>query len=281
MESTNDIIKAVFTIIFVGIDIGSTTSKCVIINREKEILSYQLIFTEFDRNASGEKVLRNALQDSGQKENEIKFIVTTGYGRKAYARADKDIPEIIAHAVGTVHRVPEVRTIIDIGGQDSKIIEVDENGIVSRFEMNDKCAAGTGRFFEVLSQRLLDVKMEELSPMILRATNPATISSMCTIFAESEIISYLSEGVPMEDIVAGMGQSIVRRIVTMGKSGQIKFKEPIVFSGGVAKNEGIRKEFSRVLGKNVIALDMPQSTAALGAALTALKIYSEEKKNGV
>lgn len=263
-------------IIFAGVDIGSTTTKCVLIDENKKVLSFRLNFTGFDRNASGELILKEALEECNKTYEDLKYIVSTGYGRKAFEKANKDIPEIIAHAVGTVAVMPTVRTIIDIGGQDSKVIEIDEKGMVVRFEMNDKCAAGTGRFFEVLAGRLLSVEMDELALLILKAKNPCTISSMCTIFAESEIISYLSQGISKEDIVAGMSRSIVRRIVSMGKSGQITFKEPIVFSGGVAKNEGITKEFSNVLGKDVIALEMPQSTAAMGAALTALKLYKKE-----
>ncbi len=171
-----------------------------------------------------------------------------------------------------------MRTIIDIGGQDSKVIELDENGIVSRFEMNDKCAAGTGRFFEVLAGRLLNVDLDDLAGLIRKSQNPSTISSMCTIFAESEIISYLSQGTPKEDIVAGLSKSIVRRVVGMGKTGQIRYQEPIVFTGGVAKNAGIVEDLANHLGKPVEVVELPQSTAAYGAALTALKEYRKEGK---
>jgi predicted CoA-substrate-specific enzyme activase len=278
-DNTNklDTTRVVFTILFAGVDIGSTTSKCVLIDETKRMISFQIIPTSFDRNASGEEVLRKALEESGLTLDEVVSVVSTGYGRKAFKRANKNIPEITAHAVGTQMLFPNVRTIIDIGGQDSKVIEIDERGMVIRFAMNDKCAAGTGRFFEVLSERLLNVEMDDLSPMILQAKNPCSISSMCTIFAESEIISYLSQGVAKEDIVAGMGASIVRRIVSMGRSSQITFPEPIVFSGGVAKNEGIRREFERMLEKPVTALKLPQSTAAIGAALEALKIFKKKE----
>lgn len=263
--------------VYAGVDIGSTTSKCVLIDEDKKVLAFEIMFTEFDRNASGEKILHKALDASGLSMEDIGYIVSTGYGRKAFLRTNKDIPEIIAHAVGTVEAVPGTRTIIDIGGQDSKVIELDENGAIARFEMNDKCAAGTGRFFEVLTQRLLGIKMEELSDLIYQSKNAPTISSMCTIFAETEIISYLSQGVPKEDIVAGVSRSIVRRVIGMGKAGQMSFKEPIVFSGGVAQNPAIVDEFSEHLGKPVTAVKLPQSTAALGAALTAMKQYEKER----
>lgn len=265
-------------ILFAGVDIGSTTTKCVLIDENDSMLTFKIMFTSFDRNASGEEILLNALEAVGKKHEDLGFIVSTGYGRKAFLRANRDIPEIIAHAVGTVAVMPDVRTIIDIGGQDSKVIELDENGIVSRFEMNDKCAAGTGRFFEVLAGRLLNVDMDDLSDLIMEAKNPCSISSMCTIFAESEIISYLSQGTPKEDIVAGLSKSIVRRVVGMGKAGQVRFLEPIVFTGGVAKNAGIVRDLSIHLGKPIRVIELPQSTGAYGAAITALKEYKKEVK---
>ena len=264
--------------IFAGVDIGSTTSKAVLLDENGKNLTFALIYTTFDRNQSGEDVLKKALEQSGNKWEDVAFLVSTGYGRKAFERANMDLPEIICHATGTHHLYPGVRTIIDIGGQDSKVIEMDGKGMVTRFEMNDKCAAGTGRFFEVLTNRLLNVPMEELGELALRSDNPCVISSMCTIFAESEIISLLSQGIPKEDIVAGMCKSVTRRIVNMGKSGQITYQEPIIFSGGVANNEGVRAYFEQVLKKKVTAILMPQSTAAFGAALAAKENY--EKAHG-
>jgi predicted CoA-substrate-specific enzyme activase len=267
--------RKVKVIIFIGIDIGSTTTKCAIIDENQKICCFHIIFTSFDRNQSGNEALEQALLKCNRTMAEVGYIVATGYGRKAFLKADKVMPEIICHATGTVQVFPGVRTIIDIGGQDSKVIEIDAQGVVSRFEMNDKCAAGTGRFFEVLAHRILNVELEELELMISNAKNPATISSMCTIFAESEIISFLSQGIAKEDIVAGMSKSIVRRIVGMGKAGQIQFLEPICFSGGVAKNHGVAQYFAEFLGKQVDVLELPQSTAALGAAIAAKKEFEK------
>jgi CoA-substrate-specific enzyme activase, putative len=264
--------------LFAGVDIGSTTSKCVLIDENKEEKMYRHIMTGFNRDASGNEVLEMALKAVGANESEIACIVSTGYGRKAFKKAQKDIPEIIAHAEGTKAIVPDVRTIIDIGGQDSKVIAIAEDGTVSKFEMNDKCAAGTGRFFEVLTHRLLGVEMDELSDLIMKAKDPIEISSMCTIFAESEIISHLSQGKPVEDIAAGTGYSIARRIIQQGKAGRIPFDEPIIFSGGVANNEGITKIFEKLLGKKVTAISNPQSTAAYGAALRAMREYNKQDK---
>lgn len=261
--------------LFAGVDIGSTTSKCVIIDENNKILTFQLLYTEFDRNVSGEKVLKVALETIGAADEELAYIISTGYGRKAFLKANDNIPEIIAHGIGTHFVEPTARTIIDIGGQDSKVIELDEFGAVAKFEMNDKCAAGTGRFFEVLTHRLLGIEMEQLSDLMKQSTNPCNISSMCTIFAESEIISHLSQKIPVADIAAGTGRSIARRILAMGRSAQISYTEPIVFSGGVAKNPAIADIFAELLKKKVTAIDLPQSTAALGAALRAKRDYKK------
>jgi len=261
--------------LFAGVDIGSTTTKCAIIDENKKKLVFVKMDTEFDRNASGEKIFQKALDTIQASEKDVTCIVATGYGRKSFRRTDLDIPEIIAHAVGTEFLMPGTKTIIDIGGQDSKVIQLDETGNINRFEMNDKCAAGTGRFFEVLTHRLLGIDMSELSDLIKKSKEPCTISSMCTIFAESEIISYLSQGIPIADIAAGTGVSIARRIIAMGRTGRVDFAEPIVFSGGVAQNEGITQLFEELLAKKVTAIDSPQSTAAVGAALRALKQYNK------
>ena len=262
---------------FAGVDIGSTTSKCVIIDEHREQKAFALMFTTFDRNDSGNKVLDMALAQIDKTRDDIVYCVSTGYGRKAFEFAKKDQPEIIAHAVGTDAQYPGVRTIIDIGGQDSKVIEM-EDGIVSRFEMNDKCAAGTGRFFEVLTNRLLQVEMDDLAELIYKADSPTQISSMCTIFAESEIISYMSQGYSKENICAGVANSIVTRVIGQGRAARIPYDEPVVFSGGVAKNQAIADTFAKLLGKKVTAVEVPQSTAALGAALTALKEYKKDKQ---
>lgn len=263
--------------LFAGIDIGSTTTKCILLDEVGNELTFKLIPTEFDRNVSGEKVLNAALEALGETPERVCYVVATGYGRKSFERADMDIPEIIAHGLGTHRLRPDARTIIDIGGQDSKVIELNDMGNVERFEMNDKCAAGTGRFFEVLTHRLLGIEMEALSDLMAKAQNPCTISSMCTIFAESEIISLLSQKVPVEDIAAGTGHSIARRILAMGRAAQIQYLEPIVFSGGVAKNHAIARIFSELLKKPVTPLEVPQSTAALGAALKAQKEYEKTR----
>jgi predicted CoA-substrate-specific enzyme activase len=254
---------------FAGIDIGSVASKAVIINPREEILAFSLIPTSYDRQQSGAEVLKLALDKIQKSAEDIEYIVSTGYGRRAFTSSDKVLPEIICHARGTKSLFPAVRTIIDIGGQDSKVMQLDEEGMVTRFEMNDKCAAGTGRFLEVLTERILNLPVEELGPLSLKSKNPFALSSICTVFAESEIISLLSEHRAKEDIAYGINRAIAKRVIAMGVGGQISFEEPVVFSGGVAKNIGVVKAIEEELGKKVITPKEPQITAALGAAIFA------------
>jgi len=254
---------------FAGIDIGSVTTKAVIINEQKEILAFSLILTSYDRQKSGADVLESALKEAGKARDAVEYLVSTGYGRRAFTPSDKVLPEIVCHAKGTKFLFPTVRTIIDIGGQDSKVIQLDEEGRVIRFEMNDRCAAGTGRFLEVLTERILNLPLDELGPLALKSKNPCTLSSVCTVFAESEIISLLSEHKAKEDIAYGMSKAIAKRVIGMGVGGQISYNEPIVFSGGVAKNIGVVKAVEEELGKKVVTPKEPQITAALGAAIFA------------
>jgi predicted CoA-substrate-specific enzyme activase len=254
---------------FAGVDIGSATTKAVIIDRREEILAFSLLPTSYDRQQSGAEVLKLALDKIRKSGDSLKYIVSTGYGRRAFASADKVLPEIVCHAKGTKLLLPSVRTIIDIGGQDSKVIELDEQGGVVRFEMNDKCAAGTGRFLEVLTERILNLSIDELGPLALKSRQPLTLSSVCTVFAESEVLSFLSEHKAREDIAYGISRAIAKRVIGMGAGGQISYNEPIVFSGGVARNIGVVKAIEEELGKKVITPEEPQITAALGAAILA------------
>lgn len=254
---------------FVGIDIGSITTKAVIIDQRGEILAFSLIPTSYDRRQSGEDVLQLALDKAEGTRDSISYIVATGYGRRSIAFSDKVLPEIVCHAKGTWFLFPGVRTIIDIGGQDSKVIEVNKEGMVTRFEMNDKCAAGTGRFLEVLAERILKIAIEDLGTLSIKCKNPCVLSSVCTVFAESEVISYLSENRAKEDIACGLNKAIAKRVLGIGAAGQISYEEPIVFSGGVARNIGVVRAIEEELGKKVVVPTEPQITAALGAAIFA------------
>jgi (R)-2-hydroxyacyl-CoA dehydratese activating ATPase len=256
---------------FAGVDIGAATTKAVIINGRQDILAFSLLPTSYDREQSGTEALNLALAKIQKSGDAVRYIVSTGYGRRAFASSDKALPEIVCHAKGTKFLFPEVRTIIDIGGQDSKVIGLDENGGVVRFEMNDKCAAGTGRFLEVLTERILNLPLAELGPLALKSRKHLTLSSVCTVFAESEILSLLSENEAREDIAYGISKAIAKRVIGMGAGGQISYNKPIVFSGGVAKNIGVVKAIEEELGREVITPKEPQITAALGAAIFAKK----------
>jgi (R)-2-hydroxyacyl-CoA dehydratese activating ATPase len=262
---------------FVGVDIGSVTSKAVVIDDRNKIIGFAFSLTKPDRHQSAVDVLDQALKQTDRQVDSVEYIVSTGYGRRAFSDSDKVMPEIVCHAKGTKFLFPEVRTIIDIGGQDSKVIALDLEGNIDKFEMNDKCAAGTGRFLEVLTERILNIELNEAGPLSLRSKTPCIISSVCTIFAESEIISHLSQNMPKEDIIYGMNKAIAKRVISMGRAGQIDYREPIVFSGGVAKNIGVVKAIEEELGKKLCVPTDPQITAALGASLLA-KEYATSKK---
>lgn len=251
-----------------GIDIGSTTSKCLIIDEKGTWLGDDLIYTSYDREASGYEVLDRALGKAGLGREDLDAIGTTGYGRRSIEIATTVSPEVICHARGTEAMVPGTKTIVDIGGQDSKVISL-YKGNAMKFEMNDKCAAGTGRFFEILSNRLLNVPIEELGPMALRSRNEVRLSSMCTIFAETEIVSMLSQGIAPEDIAKGILVSVLKRIQSMVGQSSIALEEPIVLSGGFSRNTAAATVFEEVTGKPAIVLEHPQYPAALGAALIA------------
>jgi (R)-2-hydroxyacyl-CoA dehydratese activating ATPase len=255
--------------LFAGVDIGSTTTKAVLIDADQRVIAFSIIDTSYDRNKSGQEVLERVLKEIGKTVADLAAIFSTGYGRRSFELSGKAIPEIICHARGTVHLFPGVKTIIDVGGQDFKIIELNSDGGIAKFDMNDKCAAGTGRFFEVLSKRLLNVQMEDLGPLALSSRNPCLLSSTCTVFAESEIVSYLSQGIPQSDIAMGMLISVAKRVWSLGRQAGIAFEEPIVLSGGIARNVAAKSAFEERFGKSVYVIENPQMQAALGAALIA------------
>jgi predicted CoA-substrate-specific enzyme activase len=250
-------------VIVAGIDSGSATTKAVLL-RGKEMF-YEIVPTGFDFQGAARDVYRAVLREAG--EQTAHYVAATGYGRHGIGFAMKNVSEITAHAKGVHFLYPEVRGIIDIGGQDSKVIVV-EDGRVADFQMNDKCAAGTGRFLEHTA-RALEVSVDELGRLALASQNPTNISSMCTVFAESEVISLRSQGRSKEDIAAGLVDSIARRVAAMAKP--MGLKDHVTLVGGVAKNQGIRIALERELGMKLFVPDEPQITGALGAALIAQK----------
>jgi predicted CoA-substrate-specific enzyme activase len=261
--------------VFAGIDSGSTTTKAALIEADGTLLAFQLSPTGYDRDVCAHEVLHQALELANRERHEIQKLVATGYGRRAISFADDTKTEILCHASGTSVLYPHVRTIIDIGGQDSKIISLDKKGQILKFEMNDKCAAGTGRFLDVLSQRILGVDVSELGDLARKSLEPCSISSVCTVFAETEIISYLSVKRPREDIAQGLHQAIARRVIAMGHRALIKYQTAIVFTGGVAQNQGVVEALGEELGQSLLVPNHPQLPAALGAAHIATRSHED------
>lgn len=248
-----------------GLDIGSLTAKAVILENG-EILATSLVMTGHSSKLAGERAMDEALKAVGLSREEIGLLVATGYGRLSVDFADDCVTEITCHARGASFTHPETRTVIDLGGQDSKAIALNETGRVREFVMNEKCAAGTGRFLEVMADAL-EVGLEQLGRISLTAREPAKISSVCTVFAESEVVSRVAEGAGKADIVAGIHEAIASRIYAMSR--RIPVEERIMLSGGVAKNVGVVKALEKRFNTGLLVPEMPQHVGALGAALLA------------
>lgn len=250
-----------------GIDIGSASSKVVIIDKEKNVIANAVV--PGGAGTTGPvRVVDEIFVKSGLAWEDITRTIATGYGRIGFQRADNQISEITCHALGVHHLVPSVRTIIDIGGQDVKAMSLTPEGIVSRFAMNDKCAAGTGRFLEVMA-RVLEVDVSELGTLAEQADAVIDISSTCAVFAESEVISRLASGVKPADVAAGIHQSVARRVA--GLAVRVGVNPDIVLTGGVAKNRGLVNALADELQQDITVAPDCQLTGALGAALIAMK----------
>lgn len=256
--------------IFSGVDVGAATAKAVIF-RDGKILGHAIMPTGHNVRQSAREVTEKAIGRSGLSISieELDYVISTGYARNTVTFADKSSTEIICHAKGANFMIPEARTIIDIGGQDSKTIEVDENGNVQNFMMNDKCAAGTGRFLDVLAVVLEAGSVDNMGPLSLKSDNPCSITSTCTIFAESEIVSLRAEGRSREDLIAGVHKSIATRVSAMVR--QIKIIPEVIFTGGVAKNIGVKKALENILAGGIVIKvpEEPQIIGAIGAAILA------------
>jgi len=258
--------------ITVGLDVGSITTKAVLMNGS----GWRSLIrpTGCSPRQAGGEVLEELLKGAGLARDDVDFIIGTGYGRVSLPFIDKAVTEITCHARGAHHLLESADMVIDIGGQDSKVIMKNGSGNVTDFAMNDKCAAGTGRFLQVMAATL-GADVSELADLS-RGAEPVQISSMCTVFAESEVISLLAQGVKKERIIAGIHLSVARRIA--GMAGRLGKGEVILFTGGVAKNEGVREFLSRELGREIITLPESQLAGALGAAILARETC---KKKGV
>ena len=248
--------------ITVGVDIGSITTKSAVM-RDKVLLGTRIIFTGYNAEKAGKRVYEEILSELNIQPQAVNAIVSTGYGRNSLKVADKAITEITCHAAGAYYLNPAIRTIIDIGGQDSKSIVIDDNGKVKDFAMNDKCAAGTGRFLEVMA-RALEVDLDNFGEISLDAENPSKISSLCTVFAESEVISLISKGEKRKNIIAGIHESIASRVASMtNRVGVIK---PIMMTGGVAKNIGVVRALEKKFNAPIEVSENAQVNGAIGAA---------------
>lgn len=248
-----------------GVDIGSTTSKAVILKDGQEIISTSLIAAGTGTDGP-DRVIEAVLAAGSLTLNEITSVYGTGYGRKLLKYANGEMSELSCHAKGVHHLMPEVRTIIDIGGQDAKVLSLGTDGRLAEFLMNDKCAAGTGRFLDVMAG-ILQLKIEDLEKQAAIAKSTVKISSTCTVFAESEVISQLANGVEIPDLVAGICQSVASRVASLAK--RIGVQQTVCMSGGVARNGGVRKAMEQELGIEIIDSPMAQFMGALGAALYA------------
>lgn len=250
---------------FGGCDVGSTYTKAVILDEDGKMLADTTIRSKINSEASAKQAMEEVLKKVGlSSSDELAYLIGTGYGRNKVPFADENISEISCHAMGVHVTNPSVRAIIDIGGQDVKGISIDDDGTVKNFAMNDKCAAGTGRFFEAMA-RSFEMPLSEFSKLSLSAKNVIPITAQCTVFAESEVISLVGEGKAIDEIAAGIEMSVAKRCFVMAKKAGAT--DSITLTGGCAKNDGLKEAIEHVLKLKVVELDTdPQLMGALGAA---------------
>ncbi len=251
----------------VGIDVGSTTTKGVLLDSSGNIVAKSLMLTGASAAQAVEKIIQNISSSANINLNGVPMI-STGYGRARVEQAEKSVTEITCHSVGVHHINPAIRLLIDVGGQDAKAIRIGSSGKPEDFELNDKCSAGTGRFLEVMA-RVLDVSLNELGPLALQSKKPCSISSTCTVFAESEVIGHIGAGESAADIAAGVHVSMVSKIAALSK--RVGVREPVCVTGGVALNPAFRHYLSIQLGVELWIPEEPQLTGALGAAVLAIQ----------
>jgi len=250
-----------------GIDVGARSSEIVVLDGEApDAFTYRIADTGHDPARTGHRLFEEALAERGVAPDAIARTIATGYGRASLPFAAEAVTEITCHARGVRHGVPDVRTIVDIGGQDSKVIVLDERGSVADFAMNDRCAAGTGRFLEIVA-RILDLDIDQLGEVAEQATRPAAITSMCAVFAESEVVGLLARGTKRQDVLAGVHASIASRVAALAS--RLRVQAPAVFTGGVAKNPAMVRALARAVALDFTVPSEPQITGALGAALLA------------
>ncbi len=250
-----------------GVDVGSTQTKAAIVNEDRELVGTALIDTGSNVVAAAENVFEKALKESGIANEEVEYVIGTGYGRYRVTFGNDQVTEISCHGRGAVHMFPNTRTVVDMGGQDTKAIKVGETGEIEDFCMNDKCAAGTGRFLGAAATAL-ELTLDDLGPTALRYTKPVKISTTCTVFAESEVLSWLGKGKKVEDILWGVHESIATR--SAGLMRRVGIQDEITFTGGVTRNTAMVQALEERLGKKLNISDDSHYMGALGAALFAM-----------
>ena len=259
---------------FGGCDIGSATGKAVIIDEQGAVLATTIIPSEIDPEETSVIALKKACEnvDGLASYKDLSYLVGTGYGRNEVSFANENISEISCHAMGTFSCAPAIKTIVDIGGQDVKTISLNDDGSVLEFAMNDKCAAGTGRFFEAMS-RIFRMDLDEFSSLSLNASKIIPVTAQCSVFAESEVISLLARKNPPAEIAAGIQMAVSKRCFTLLK--RIGIRPQVTITGGCAKNKGLVKSLSKILNMEVTGLPVdPQIIGALGAAVYAKQHYN-------
>ncbi|MEA2066744.1 MAG: acyl-CoA dehydratase activase [Thermotogota bacterium] len=259
--------------LFAGIDSGSTTTNIVIIDKNKNILYKETTPTGTNAKQTARSLLEKGMKSLKASNDSLAYTIATGYGRNIIDFASDTVTEITCHARGAKTLFPEIRSIIDIGGQDSKSIKLGNDGSVKDFAMNDKCAAGTGRFLEVMSN-VLEINLNEMSTKALNAKRAAPISSMCTVFAESEVVSLLGKGENISQIAAGLANSIAKRVAGLYRG--IKGEEPVAFTGGVARNNSVKEALEKELNVTLSVPEDPDIVGAFGAALFARQMEKEK-----
>jgi predicted CoA-substrate-specific enzyme activase len=253
---------------YAGIDVGSLSTEAVIVDATTALVGYAIILTGLNSTHAAREALEKALDAAGRSLSDIKTTTATGYGRVSVPFADQSATEIYCHALGAHQLLPRTGTVIDIGGQDSKVIRVGSNGKVLDFAMNDKCAAGTGRFLEVMAAKL-QVSLEEMGHLSMQAKGEIAISSVCTVFAESEVVSLIARNHPRAEIIRGLNRAIVNRIWSMVQI--VGIHAEVTMTGGVAKNSGVVSMLEEKLGCGLQIPPEPQIVGAYGAALMALR----------
>lgn len=256
---------------FMGLDVGSTASKCVIMNDDEKVIADAVITVGAGTSGPG-RAVEGALTAAGLTQDDIAVTAATGYGRNAIGFAALTVSELSCHARGAVWLQPAVRTVIDIGGQDAKALAITPDGRLDRFVMNDKCAAGTGRFLEVMA-RILETEPSEMGGLDAQSQKRIEISSTCTVFAESEVISQLSSGVEICDIIAGIHRSVATRAASLAK--RLGTVPPVLMTGGVARNGGVVRALASALDIPVLTDERSQLAGAIGAALFARERYGK------